>query len=365
MKILITGSSGFIGKNLTTWLKNLNYELLLLDLDNQNNLTDYVLQADFIVHLAGINKSRNSNDFYRGNVTLISQIIYILINSNKHTPILYASSIKANENSDYGLSKKQAENLLFKMSKTYNFPVYVVRLDNVFGKWCKPNYNSVVATFSYNILNNLPTNVFDENKELDLIHIDDVCKNIVAILEQEKYAGSDSIISFAPTTKIMVKNLFDLLNNFKHNNYHDINFNDEFIKKMYSTYISYLEENDFCGLLKTNLDERGMFAELFKEPFGQVSLNVINPGKVKGGHYHNIKIEKFICVKGECVVRLRKILEKKIIEYNLKEGDNKVLTIIPGYTHEIINNTKDVCSLIIYCSEVFNESHSDTYKLKV
>ncbi len=370
MKVLITGASGFIGSNLMMWLKYENdIEILALDKENEVLLPEYVLKADFIVHLAGVNRSRIEEDFDKINAGMVGQIVYILSNANKKTPILYSSSIRADDDSVYGRSKKQAEVFLMNAQEKYNIPVYIYRFCNVFGKWCRPNYNSVVSTFMYNAANNLELEIKDDpNKIIELNYIDDICKEIVSLIRSNTYTGSKEILEIKekyPITLLELKNTILSFNESLNNNL-IVNDLDTLRKYLFSTYLTYLNPEKLCKPLILNTDNRGSFVELYKDiPNGIVSLNTINPGFRKGNHFHHRKFEIFTCIDNEVVVKLKHIITQETLIYKLNEDNYQNLLIPPGYSHTIINETNQISKVIIYCNEIYNKDNSDTYFYEV
>ena len=289
MKVLVTGANGFIGKNLCIWLQRERFEVLKIDIDNLGQLEDFALQADFIVHLAGINRPLDPKEFLDGNINSLVKLTKILKKHKKKTPILLSSSTQAEKDNDYGKSKKQAEDYLFKYQQDTKSPVYVFRFANVFGKWCKPNYNSVIATFCYNQTHGLENKVNDYSHRVRFIYVDDICKTIIDILKQDRWLGSQGIMSITPYYDVTIGHIDWLTRMYKESrdNLMAPIQRDDFEKKLYATWLSYLEEDDFSYDLNMKIDNRGSFTEFFKtEREGQISVNVGKPGIVKGNHYH-------------------------------------------------------------------------------
>jgi len=359
MKVLVTGASGFIGKNMSLWLKNNGHEVLPIDIDNINMLSSYIAECDFIVHLAGINRPMTASEFYDGNSNLTKHLVDLVKESGKRIPIIYSSSIQALLDNDYGKSKKMAEDYLLESG----LPVFVYRLANVFGKWCKPNYNSALSTFAYNIAHDLPIEVRDRSYVVHFNYIDDICSEWLNVINSKKN-GDDAILSIYPVHDCSLGKLSDLLYSFKEsrNNLSSIDMSDEFTKKLYATYLSYLPEDKFSYRLNMHSDNRGSFTEFLKTPnFGQVSVNVGKPGIVKGNHYHNTKNEKFLVVSGTCSIKFRKIGTNDVIEYITSGEKLEVVDIPTGYTHSITNigNTDSVT--IMWANEQYDPEHPDTY----
>lgn len=368
MKVLVTGANGFIGKNLVEKLKEIGkYEIIAIDKENtKEELTNGILTADFIFHLAGINRPETEEEFFKGNSGLTGEIINILKSNNKSTPVLITSSIQADLDNAYGKSKRLAEEELFNYRKETGAKVYVYRLPNVFGKWCRPNYNSAVATFCNNIASGKEVWVSDPTKEMTLVYIDDVVRCFINSMETgEEVEGFASVDVEHNAT---LGRIVELLNLFKESRKTLMipNMEDGFEKKLYSTYLSYLPEDQFSYPLKMNVDNRGSFTEFLKSPKrGQVSVNISKPGITKGNHWHHTKNEKFLVVSGTGVIRFRKIGEEKIIEYKVSGEKLEVVDIPVGYTHSIVNTGETDMVTIMWVNEVFDPDTPDTIFLEV
>ncbi|WP_291569605.1 NAD-dependent epimerase/dehydratase family protein [Clostridium sp. UBA4548] len=366
--ILVTGANGFVGKNLVATLKQLNkYNIFTYDLNNtEEELKAFVEDSDFIFHLAGVNRPVEVKEFYEGNTGLTENIISML--KNKNTPILITSSIQAELDNDYGKSKRAAEEVIENYGKNNKAPVYIFRLPNVFGKWCRPNYNSAVATFCHNIANDIEVWISDETKELNLVYIDDVVKGFVDELENEN-RNLDSQYYHIKTTYIKaLGEIVGLLNSFKKNRetLRIPDMKDEFAKKLYSTYLSYLPEDKFSYPLKMNVDNRGSFTEFIKsDDRGQVSINISKPGITKGNHWHHTKNEKFLVVSGEGVIKFRKFDSDKVIEYKVSGEKLEVIDIPVGYTHSITNMGDTDMVTVMWVNEIFDPEKPDTIYLEV
>jgi UDP-2-acetamido-2,6-beta-L-arabino-hexul-4-ose reductase len=369
MKILVTGSKGFIGKNLIERLKNRENDIIY-EYDTHSTLHDleiYTKSCDFVFHLAGVNRPKDKKEFLEGNFGFTS----ILLNSLKHNrnncPILITSSTQALYSNPYGESKKAGEDLMFEYSIETGAKVLVYRLTNVFGKWCKPNYNSVIATFSHNIANDLPIVVNNSQEVINLIYIDDVVNEFINSLNgAENKMGV--FCSVEPVYKVKLGAITDLLFSFKMSR--EIlsipNTEDSFIKKLYTTYLTYLPTNNFSYDLKMNTDNRGSFTEFIKtQDRGQISVNVSKPGIVKGNHWHHTKNEKFLVVSGQGVIKLRKIDESEIIHYYVSSNKLQVVDIPPGYTHNVENLGNTDMVTIIWVNENFDPIKPDTIYLEV
>lgn len=394
MRILVTGAKGFVGKNLCEALKNIRdgkdrreqYQSLLpltiYELDRNSSDEDLAIfakDADFVFNLAGINRPKDDIEFVEGNVSFVEKLLSKLEEHRNTCPVVLTSSQQASlegryAGSKYGESKLAGEQLCRDYSSRTGAPVLIYRLPNLYGKWCKPNYNSAVATFCNNIANDLPIQVNDENTKLELLYIDDLVTTFLdaACQTYSNSEGADKFFSAEPTDIVTLGEIVNLLYEFKNarNTLGIPNLSDNsFSKKLCSTYESYLNPNDFSYPLDSNSDSRGSFTELLKTPDrGQVSINVTAPGQIKGNHWHNTKWEKFIVVSGEGVVQQRKIgfdvdgnpFPKT--EYKLNGLHPSVVDTPPGYTHNLIN-TSDTLDLItiIWCNEVFDPGNPDTY----
>lgn len=369
MKVLVTGAKGFIGKNLVSTLdREDKYEIICIDRENsKEELEKGVLNSDFIVHLAGINRPKNEEEFFEGNTGLTEEIIEILKENNKNTSILITSSIQADLDNAYGQSKKGAEEALIKYMADTKGNVFIFRLPNVFGKWCRPNYNSAIATFCHNIARGEEVWISDPTKEMTLVYIDDVVRNIKGVIDNEKtYIPGYQNVDIEH--KATLGEIVDLINSFKESRKSLMipNMENELTKKLYSTYLSYLPENDFSYPLKMNVDNRGSFTEFIKSnDRGQVSVNISKPGITKGNHWHDTKNEKFLVVSGEGVIRFRKVDSEEIIDYKVSGEKLEVVDIPVGYTHSIINTGERDMVTIMWVNEIFNPEKPDTIYLEV
>lgn len=369
MKVLVTGANGFIGKNLVAKLNELgNNEVICIDRENsREELLKSVLDADFIFHLAGINRPKDEKEFFEGNTGLTEDIVETLKANNKKIPIVITSSIQADLDNAYGRSKKAAEDSLLSYMAKVEGKVFIFRLPNVFGKWCRPNYNSAVATFCHNIVRDEEVWVSDINKEMTLVYIDDVVNSLISIMKNESKI-LNGYVNVKPEYKVTLGKIVELLNSFKESRKTLMipNMADEFIKKLYSTYISYLPEDKFSFPLKMNVDNRGSFTEFIKSSDrGQVSINISKPGITKGNHWHHTKNEKFLVVSGKGLIRFRKVDSEEIIEYKVSEEKLEVIDIPVGYTHNIINTGESDLVTVMWVNEVFNPEKPDTIYLEV
>ena len=371
LPILITGYAGFVGKNLVAELKNQGYENLLLferD-DTPETLARYASQASFVIHLAGINRPKDPSEFYSGNAGLTEVLLAELEKAANKAPVLVTSSVQAALDNDYGKSKKQAEDAIFAHGDKLGSPVYVFRMEGVFGKWCRPNYNSVVATFCHNIARDLPIQVRDPAFELPLVYIDDVVRCILDALDGKVQKDAEGICRIHPVHSVTLGRLAELLYSFKESRQSlavPALAPDSFEKKLYSTYLSYLPTDTFKYPLTMHVDERGSFTEFLRSPErGQVSVNISKPGIVKGNHWHHTKNEKFLVVKGQGLIRLRRIDSQEVLEYPVSGDKLEVVDIPVGYTHSIENVGSEDMITVMWANEAFDPDHPDTYFLKV
>ena len=384
MNILITGAKGFVGKNLTAALQNIKDgkdktrpdikidELFLYDIDSPKELLDTACQsADFVFNLAGVNRPQNAEDFMTGNFGFASTLIDTLKKYNNKCPVMLSSSVQATlegrYNNDYGRSKKAGEELFFNYSAETGAKVLVYRFPNLFGKWCRPNYNSAVATFCNNIANDLPIVVNDSSVELELLYIDDLITEMLDALEGNEHHSVDGKYCAAPVThKVTLGKIVELLETFKNQPQTllmcEIPHNS-FEKKLYSTYLSYLPKEKASFPLKMNVDARGSFTELLKtEKCGQFSVNISKPGVTKGQHWHHSKWEFFIVVSGKGLIQQRRIGSEEVLNFEVSGDKIEAVHMLPGYTHNIINlSDKDDLVTVMWANECFNPEKPDTF----
>lgn len=369
MKILVTGAQGFIGKNLIAELKNRDYtDVLEFDIDTEiERLEEYCKEADFVFHLAGVNRPKDQSEYMVGNFGFTSILLDMLKKHHNNCPIMISSSIQAELDNQYGLSKKAGEDLLLNYSLETDTQVLIYRFPNVFGKWCRPNYNSAVATFCNNIANDLPIQVNDPSVVLQLVYIDDVIDELIQGLNsQENRIGNYCFVPTVHTVKL--GEIADLIYSFKNSRVERSipDMSEGFAKKLYSTYLSYLPVDGFSYDLKMNVDNRGSFTEFIKTPErGQVSVNVSKPGITKGNHWHHSKNEKFLVVSGRGVIRFRKIDTDDIIEYFVSSDKLEVVDIPTGYTHNIENLGDGDMVTVIWANEAYDPNRPDTFFLEV
>lgn len=365
MRVLITGADGFIGSNLQAFLREQdNVEIDKYTLENTpEELEEKLKVADFIVHLAGINRPMSPEEFFSGNTDLTKNIVDLLNKNKLSTPLIFSSSIQATLDNDYGRSKRMAEDYIFDNYK----PGIVFRLHNVFGKGCRPNYNSVVATFCDNIAHDKPIEISDPKHEIELIYIDDICKTFIALIFGKK-TTTEKYNSVSPVKKITLGELANMVEGFR-DNLNSLSVpqtGDEFTKKLFSTYISYNDLDKLVFAPEMNMDERGVFSELVHtKDSGQFSVSTSKPGVTRGNHYHHTKIEKFIVVKGKALIKLRKIGKTDIKEILVSGDKVQIVTIPVGYTHNITNVGNDEMVLLIWCNEIYDKNNPDTYRMEV
>ncbi|HEF7294300.1 TPA: capsular polysaccharide biosynthesis protein CapF [Bacillus cereus] len=369
MNILVTGAKGFLGKNLIAELRNRGYnDIFEFTRESDISLLEkYTKECDFVFHLAGINRPQDEKEFMEGNFSFTSQLLELLKKHNNKAPFLMTSSIQAEKDNPYGRSKKAGEDLVFNYYKETDAKVYVYRLSNLFGKWSKPNYNTVVATFCHNIARGLDIQINNPDVALDLCYIDDVTEEFCRALNHNPTMQDDYCI--VPITHtIKLGGLANLIKSFKESRTNLIvpNMEDTLTKKLYSTYLSFLPENQFSYDLKTHSDYRGTFTEFIRTAErGQVSVNVSKPGITKGNHWHHTKNEKFLVVSGDGLIRFRKIDSDEIIEYRVSGEKLQVVDIPIGYTHSIVNVGESDLVTVMWVNECFDPEKPDTYFLEV
>lgn len=365
--ILITGSNGFIAKNLIARLSEISNISILRFSKNQNvkELAQLISKSDFIFHLAGENRPRNQEDFNLNNSELTKTICEIVISQKRKIPIIFSSSTQAIQHNDYGRSKLQAEKYLLSLEKEISSPVCIFRLPGIFGKWCKPNYNSVVATFCHNAINNLEITISDEKKILELCYIDDLIDDFINLIDTKKISSHNAAPS--RTYSISLKDLHEKIMSFKNSRTTNTicNVGDGIERALYSTYISYLPKEDFSYQLKSNKDDRGNFVEMLKtRSSGQFSFFTSNPGVTRGIHYHHSKTEKFLVLKGKARFRFRNILTQETHEIFSDEIEPTIVESIPGWTHDIKNIGDDIMIVMLWANEIFDSARPDTYSAK-
>jgi len=369
LSILVTGAKGFIGKNLVAELKNQG-NIGINECDAETTpaeLEAYCQAATFVYHLAGVNRPQNNTEFMTGNCGFTAALLAMLQKHNNNCPLVFASSAQAAQDNPYGKSKKAAEDLVLAHGQETGARVLVYRLPNVFGKWCRPNYNSVVATFCHNIARGLPITIHDPSTELNLVYIDDVVTEFVGALHGQAHSLND-YRAVPVTHHISLGALADLLYSFRDSraNLSVPNLSDTLTRKLYATYLSALPESALSFPLKMNSDDRGSFTEFVRTVGqGQFSVNITKPGITKGNHWHHTKNEKFMVVSGHGVIRLRVVGTDAVTSCHVNGDLLQVVEIPPGYTHNIENlGTSDLVTLM-WASEPFDKDRPDTYMARV
>lgn len=382
MKILVTGAKGFVGKNLIATLNNirtgkdksfgLSEDITIYEYDIDSNpalLDAYCTDCDFVFNLAGVNRPKDQKEFMEGNFGFASTLLDTLKKHSNNCPIMISSSIQAELDNPYGQSKKAGEDLIFSYGEETGASVYVYRFSNVFGKWCRPNYNSAVATFCNNIANDLPIQVNDPSVTMHLVYIDDVVAELILALKGQAHKDEKGYCHVPVIHEVKLGEIVELLYSFKKSR-EDRSVPDMtaggFSKKLYATYLSYLPTDKFSYPLKMNVDERGSFTEILRTADrGQFSVNISKPGITKGNHWHHTKNEKFVVVSGKGLIQLRKIDGDEVIDYHVSGDEIQVVDIPTGYTHNIINEGDTDLITFMWCNECFDPEHPDTYFLEV
>ena len=370
MKILITGAAGFVGKNLVVELKNRGYDdILAFDTDTEiERLDEYTRQCEFVFHLAGVNRPPEESGFDSGNRGFTGDLLELLGKHGNNCPVVFSSSTQAELDNPYGRSKKAAEDLLRAHSASSGAPVLIYRLPNLFGKWCRPNYNSAVATFCHNFAHDLPIQLNPADPEITLCYIDDLVNEFIAALEGEEHRRPDGFCGVPEVYTVRLYHIAALLQSFRRSRF-DLfipDMGDPFTRKLYSTYLSYLPVEQFSYPLKMNVDARGSFTEFIKTADrGQVSVNVSRPGITKGNHWHHSKNEKFLVVSGTGLIQFRPLDGAEILQYRVSGEKLEVVDIPPGYTHNIINLGQTDVVTIMWANEAFDPERPDTYYLEV
>ena len=370
MKVLVTGSNGFVGKNLLVRLKedNIEYDTFLRS-DSNDDLASKVRAADFIVHLAGVNRPVNESEFIEGNSDLTQSIADILFGLKLKTPIIYSSSIQAEFDNPYGTSKRLAEGSLSELSQNNGNLVCNYRLPNVFGKWCKPNYNSVVATFCHNIINDLPIQINDPTAKINLVYIDDLVNEFVSVIKAvNECEFSKTEFEVNPVYQITVGDLAKQLTLFKESKVTHVieRVGTALTRALYSTYISYFKPEQFSYGLQKHEDPRGVFVEMLKtKDSGQFSFFSAHPGVTRGGHYHHSKNEKFLVLKGKAKFGFRHIITNEYSELLTSGDEPQVVETVPGWSHDITNIGDDEMFVMLWANEIFDPENPDTVYHKV
>jgi UDP-2-acetamido-2,6-beta-L-arabino-hexul-4-ose reductase len=365
--VAVTGSRGFIGKNLLEALaRREDIVVRTYDVDSIGDLRSLLEGVDIVYHLAGVNRPQTESEFEEGNVSFTRELIDNLVQMSQKPTVVFSSSIQAELDNPYGLSKKKAEDLLTEYQSQTGAPVYIYRLPGVFGKWSRPNYNTVVATFCHNIARGLGIQVSDPERVIELAYIDDVVKGFVGILS--KPVRNLHYCQVTPTYEVSLGDLAELIYSFRNSrtSLHIPDFQDRFNQCLYATYLSFLPEDDFSYHPELKSDQRGNLAELIKSPhFGQIFVSTTRPGITRGNHYHNTKTEKFIVVKGQADIYFRHIHSDQVLTYRVSGGQPEIVDIPPGYTHSIKNVGEDELVVLFWANQVFDPDDPDTYFCEV
>jgi len=368
--VLVTGAAGFIGKNLCAALEH-EKEIEILRFDRKSTLeelTAYINKAEFVFHLAGINRPKNAEEYDKGNRGLTKELMDIMLQSGKKIPVVMTSSIQAELDNEYGKSKKASEEELFKWSQNGSNPAYVYRLPNVFGKWSKPNYNSVVATFCHNVANGLPIQINDRATELTLVYIDDVVSELVSAMNGSANLEDDGYCYVKREFKTTLQYLADTIYSFAdaRNKLVVPNFEGVFERFLFATFSSFYSQDNFGYELAMRYDDRGWLAEFIKSnQFGQIFISRTKPGITRGNHWHNTKIEKFLVIDGDAEISFRRIFSEEVIKYQVSGQQLNVIDIPAGYTHSITNTGNTDLITLFWADEIFNSEKTDTYFLEV
>lgn len=366
MNVLVTGAKGFIGKNLISELERREGVIVFpFDIDTPSELLDeYCRECDFVFNLAGVNRPEHVEEFMEGNFGFATTLVETLKKYGNTCPVVNSSSIQAALENPYGKSKKAGEDMMFSYGQESGAQVYIYRFPNVFGKWCRPNYNSAVATFCHNIAHNLPIQVNDRSTVMHLVYIDDVVEELLQALDRHPHVNADGYCYVPVEHEITLGEIVNLLYSFRESRSNfmipDMTENS-FEKKLYSTYLSYLPEEEFSYPLTMHEDARGSFTEILKSADrGQVSINISKSGITKGNHWHHTKNEKFVVVSGKALIRFRKYGEDGVIEYHVSGDKLEVVDIPTGYTHSISNVGDTDLVTLMWCNECFDPDNADT-----
>lgn len=369
MKILVTGSNGFIAKNFIQFLSEKpNVEILKYHhQSSEQELHEMVLAADWIVHLAGVNRPQNEQEFIDGNVGLTEKITQILYTSDKKTPLILSSSIQVEREqiNAYAQSKLDGEQVVYNLYQQHGNPIYICRLANVFGKWSRPNYNSAVATFCYNVVHDLPIEIHDATAVIRLVYVDDVVETFWNIIQKE-YEPTNVFFHIKPEYQITVGDLAETLKGFKHSRQTLIT--DEvgtgLKRALYSTYLSFFEPKHFDYTVPKYGDARGVFVEMLKTPTaGQFSYFTAHPGITRGGHYHHSKNEKFLVIKGKALFKFKHIVTGEFYQLETHGDEPRIVETVPGWTHDITNIGDDEMVVMLWANEIFDRDKPDTYAM--
>jgi len=369
-RVLVTGAAGFIGKNLVLALsRRPGIEVIGVDVDSPKATLDRALDVcEVVFHLAGVNRPEKETEFEEGNVGSLAPVLEGLERRGRRPLIVLSSSTQTLLDNPYGRSKKRAEDTLLEYAKRTGAPVRMFRLPGVFGKWCRPNYNSVVATFCYNVAHNLPVQISDRAREIEIIHVDDVVSAFIALLNEEGGFQGAAFALVEPVYQVTLGALADKLLQFRtsRETLAQPNLSTRFDRRLLGTYISYLPEDEFDYELPQKEDARGILAEFLKlDGHGQIFVSRTYPGVTRGNHYHDFKVEKFVVLEGEAVIRFRHMATGETVEYPVVGREMRVVDIPPGWTHSIENVGSAEMIVLFWSSEVFDSVRPDTYAAKV
>lgn len=368
MKVLITGANGFVGKNLIAHLSE-RKDIQVVPFTRENSLAQLpsmVADTDFVFHLAGVNRPQSQDEFKVGNTDLTSALCDAIKASGKPIPVLYTSSIQAERDNPYGVSKRAAEQLLEDLHLSHGSTVHVLRLPNVFGKWARPDYNSAVATFCHNITRGLPIQVNDRQAEVSLVYIDDVIESFIVAMDAG--VSIDAVNEVRPVYRVTVGELADQLHSFHESRATLISepVGTGLVRALYSTYVSYLPVEQFTYEVPKYGDPRGVFVEMLKtKDSGQFSYFTAHPGITRGGHYHHSKTEKFLVIKGNACFRFRHIVSGEFYELFTQGEQPRIVETVPGWTHDITNVGDDEMIVMLWANEIFDRERPDTFALPV
>jgi len=368
MKVLITGAKGFLGRNLITHLNEWqDIEVLKFTRDDSLvDLPEIIAKVDFIFHLAGVNRPQDPKEFKTDNIDLTNAICEAVKSSDRQVSILYTSSIQADLDNSYGTSKHASEELLQNLAARHNTKVFLLRLPNIFGKWTRPNYNSVVATFCYNISHNLPIKINNPDACISLVYVDDVITHFLQLMDRKN--SEDEFLEVKPQYDITIGGLAEQLFAFRDSRKTLITeeVGTGFVRALYSTYLSYLPTESFTYEVPKYGDSRGNFVEMLKtHDSGQVSFFTTHPGVTRGGHYHHSKTEKFLVIKGHASFRFRHLVTNEFHELNTSGENPEIVETVPGWTHDITNVGNEEMIVMLWANEIFDRDKPDTYVMPV
>ena len=366
MQILITGSQGFLGSNLKLFLQERNHTVIEFNRSHsKEKLTSSLQGLDCIVHLAGVNRNDKDEAFYNSNVDLTKFLVDSLSKHKDKIPLIFSSTTHAGRDDVYGKTKEMAEEILLDFKQRTDGHVNIFKLPNVYGKWCKPNYNSAIATFCHNIANNLEIDIHDPDTKLRCVYIDDVLDSLYKVILNP--SNFDTILEPQPIYESTIKETVDLIKGFKDSRstleMHELK---GFAKTLYSTFLSYLSPSEFSYKLEKNEDERGFFSEILRtESCGQFSVFTAHPGITRGGHYHHTKTEKFLVVSGKARFNFKNMLDNRMSTLEVDDQNMTIVDTIPGWAHDITNIGNSELIVLLWANESFDEMNPDTYNIKM